>query len=1043
MASATLGRGVPPRDGSGLQSVPCALLFDHPEKPGKWKPIIPDASLCTTLIKHSPSNSAAYLGLRLSFLREKDDKAFCLYGAHYDAEDANQLGITCKLPADGYDLGCLPLDKEKELMEIAPDGATFYLTTVKLHEGHNMIVSGFGLPFRGVDEAVDSWVNRDEPIQGIISLKDLLDKRELTLLIIAATGHLDSFFDMSMMNQEPFHYGYGNYHKWDLDRYAEQVPTNRGLSFEPKIAYDNMNQRDTAITQMHVQDVLDYDAALGEIANLPVPTLKWPHLRAARRALRGDRQQVRLYISLPSDASTDDPIAWEGVHIAGYSELIEGLNLKHQIPVELIQPVDKDNHHISLSKHDCHEEATKDSTRLEMSMVCQSGIMGEKKRVDAVTRLKDPDVWPTVMLNDPLAKFKKSLFNTLLIGQGLWDTFKKFEYRLPTFELPTFDILDQSEAVVRDACLDLVQKDDRQRFKDYFGNLHLGLGFISSPPGTGKSHVAAIITILMCSNASIRRVYVSAPSNVATDNILKRIDSISTPMVKKLIAAGTPAKHLMLVRGYNIFSEMEACAAILNDKSPRRMRSPWQMEWSLCWWTLRVLGSSAVPPLTSDDCPELWDLHQEVDHTLEAGSYHYDLFVNAAKKPGSESIIARSLEPLMSLVLRCADVVATTPATSAGKIYQDFNNTLAKAVVFDEAGAMFRSDGLVVFGNTPRPMVAVGDDRQFAPVLVTALELLNRREGKDRMERIRGDNDGFPTNRFADDAEISWLTWFAYLGWPVFYLYTQHRMAVGQFDLSLETVYPDIKPYFSYDPSCLVVNFPMGLKVERYLCMKHSLPSSMNKLEPVFFNCKKCPCRNPVDYVPKLLKQAFPQSSNRAASCGASRLNPRANDCVAKELIEMIKALSLSPRDIAVLTPYRINMRSLQKRFHDEPLLRHITCSTIEGFQGGEAEVVVLVLCVDRNTGPSFVAEPRRLNVAVTRQKSSLLIFGDINTLSGTTTDEFLRIAREDGGEAIVSLGVMRNMFRMLGASKRVVELEGDETIDPDEYWGGLEVAAR
>ncbi|KAF4462532.1 hypothetical protein FALBO_10675, partial [Fusarium albosuccineum] len=961
MASATIAKGVPPRAGSGVQSLPCAFLFDDPEKPGQWKPIVPDTTISTTLVKHAPSNSAAYLGFRLSFLRHKDDKAFCLYGAHYDAGDASHLGITCKLPADGYDLGCLPLDKEKELIDIAPDGATFYLVTVKLHKDRDMIVSGFGLPFSGNDIFVDACVNRDEPIQSIIKLTDLLQKQEFTLLAIATTGYLDNFFDMSKMNQEPFHYGYGNHHDWNLRRYKRQVPRSRGDLFQPKIAYEDLNQRDTAITQMHVQDVVDYDAALKEIANLP----EWPHLRAARRALRGDRQQVTLYISLPSDGSEeDDTVAWEAVHIAGYSELIEGLNLKHQIPVELIQPVDEDDSDISLSEHTCHEEAEKDSKRLQMSMVCYSGIMGEKKRIDAVTRLGDSEVWPIVVSDDPLAGFKKSLFNTLLMGQGLWDTFKAFQPRLPKFGLPMFDLF----------------KDDRSDFRHYFRNLHLGLGFISSPPGTGKSHMAALITIMLCSGASIRRVYVSAPSNVATDNILKRIDSISTSIVSKLILAGTPARHLVLVRGYNIFTEMDACAGMLCNESPGRLKSPWQMERSLCWWTLRVLGSRAVPPLTPNDSPEIWNLHQEV--TRAKGDYHrFSRHVSLARSPGEGSVDAKSLEPLMNLVVRCANVVATTPAISAGKIYQDFNNNQAKAVVFDEAGAMFRSDGLVVFGNTPRPMVAVGDDRQFAPVLVTALEMLNRKEGQDGMRRKTRGNDDFPTNRFADDAEISWLTWFAHLGWPVLHLSTQHRMAVGQFDLSLETVYPDLKPYFSYDPSCLVRNFPIGLQVEHYLSTKYNLPTSNTKLEPVFFNCDNCPCRNPVDYVPSYLKHERPQHSNRGASCGASRLNPRANDCVAKVLVKMIKELSLSPRDIAVLTPYRINMRSLQKRFHDEPLLRHITCSTIEGFQGGEAEVVVLVLCVDRKTGPGFIAEPRRLNVAVTGQKSSLLIFGDISTI--------------------------------------------------------------
>ncbi|KAL3590896.1 hypothetical protein FPOAC2_13100 [Fusarium poae] len=632
----------------------------------------------------------------------------------------------------------------------------------------------------------------------------------------------------------------------------------------------------------------------------------------------------------------------------------------------------------------------------------------------------------------PRASVNHAIFNEFLVGNGLWSLVEK---GVSTSFL-VFNIFHGIPADVRDACLSHVYEEDRERVQQYFGRLYLGLGLVSAPPGTGKSHLASIIVILMCLNESIKHVYVAASSNGATDNIIERIDGMAQKIAGTL--PGIHLKHLMLLRGHSLNTEVERCTTALLGQPFTEDAifnpSPWKFSRSLCWWTLRVLGSERVPQLTADDNAELWDLQQRLSALIEPISnwspkdcrlVKFRQLVKLAKgfEPPSayQHIITRdthrrTLVQLMELVVGCADVVATTPATSTSWIYRSFNEKKARAVVFDEAATMFCSDGLLVYGNTPRPMVAIGDPKQLAPNLPTTFELLhgNRRKLDRRKGVFQPDPDRTPTNRFANFANISWLSWFIHLGWPVFHLYTQHRMAVGLFDLSLKTVYKSLIPHFKYSPACHPNSFSIGLKVEEYLKAEyHVKPSPENTIQPIFFNCVNCPCREYED--------------------SHSRLNPRQADLVAEFLVKMIWKLKLLPEDIVVLTPYRANIGALGRRFRREQALTGVEFTSFNLFQGREAQIVVLALCVDAKTGPLFVADERSLNVALTRQKSGLLIFGDINTPTYQQHGTFEY--SDTYGEPRINQRVFKEVFHMIRTNGRIVSIEGREKADPDSRW--------
>ena len=233
-------------------------------------------------------------------------------------------------------------------------------------------------------------------------------------------------------------------------------------------------------------------------------------------------------------------------------------------------------------------------------------------------------------------------------------------------------------------------------------------------------------------------------------------------------------------------------------------------------------------------------------------------------------------------------------------------------------------------------------------------------------------------------------------------------MAEGLFDLSLNTVYQNLRPHFKYSPLCNPVNFSLGLRIKEYLKAEYHIPSG-NTLQPVFFDCQQCPCREWLDSL--------------------SRLNPRQADVIATFLVKMVKTLNLPTQDIVVLTPYRANLGAIGRRFRRENVLRDITLSTFNRFQGREAQIVILALCVDFNTGPLFVAEERSLNVALTRQRSGLLIFGDTNTPKHTYDRD------PEFGETRLDHTMIKSVFNTINSTRRVVTLHGDQKVDPDHFW--------
>ncbi len=110
-----------------------------------------------------------------------------------------------------------------------------------------------------------------------------------------------------------------------------------------------------------------------------------------------------------------------------------------------------------------------------------------------------------------------------------------------------------------------------------------------------------------------------------------------------------------------------------------------------------------------------------------------------------------------------------------------------------------------------------------------------------------------------------------------------------------------------------------------------------------------------------------------------SRFNRQEAHLAVRKVRGLLEA-GLRPEQIAVIAPYRAQVRLLRELLTDAPGLE---IDSVDGFQGREKEAIVLTLVRSNPEGEiGFLADVRRTNVALTRARGKLLVIGDSATLS-------------------------------------------------------------
>ena len=140
---------------------------------------------------------------------------------------------------------------------------------------------------------------------------------------------------------------------------------------------------------------------------------------------------------------------------------------------------------------------------------------------------------------------------------------------------------------------------------------------------------------------------------------------------------------------------------------------------------------------------------------------------------------------------------------------------------------------------------------------------------------------------------------------------------------------------------------------------------------------------------------------------GTSSVNPEEGAFLIKHLTQLTESLNVDTVDfptIAVISPYKEQIRILQELLAaSETLQRYadkISVNTIDSFQGQERDAVYISM-TRSNTGGDigFLADIRRMNVAITRAKKKLVIIGDSSTLGNSLFyTDLIKYAEAVGG---------------------------------------------
>ncbi|KAM0524166.1 hypothetical protein ACHAPE_001427 [Trichoderma viride] len=1020
---------------------PCALLIDDEVLGGAGLGL--DTYITTTIQVHRDANGTSWAGFSISFpfgkTNEDDGFGVChsvdtRIGAMPPA-DSYRLEI--KFPK--FEFTVEPADGSLRKLVPATDKKLSSLV-IRLEDFPE--VNGLGMPFANPGHLSEGVISKGECIKGDITLIDMIRRMEFHFIVAVHDNALRMNLDAEL--PAPFRYPYGEEHFWDEARYDEMLPKTKGGQFKRAWSFDNDNEHLSALTQSQVQDVMWLHKASQEIAetkfrayfinpqNCPpaeaslfyaIVPLHNEFLAAYEDAWRALTKSGFLTLRLHDDKIDKEPAKWE----ARIQEASKTLDILQNHPVDrsdLVLHVRRPKQHQHARDPD-FEVKVYEQRRLA-NIALQNGkdnwtcvtiefediLKDYIRKVDAVNKFA-PGAKPTnpiacgiskdainkaAQANErlpipPTLQFKMSLHRDLLRGKGFSKTLisgtinaaedadealaQLGELKLneaevtPPLEkiqlasrLPMVNVIDVDENL-RVALLEFVLEKDRPRFLVYFGKLHLGIAVISAPPGFGKTTAVAVATLFM--QATVKKVYATAPTNVAADNFAERLDSIGQH-VAVLRNRGKSAKDKMrarsplVLRGYIPLEEVDAFLNCLRDhelgdktgpNNNWRRDSKWKLNLSASFWLLMVLEYPAVRRLGPNDPQALHDMRDKFEslrvydrfRAVATGNMTWDEYQKSDPVPQS------TIVKMFDNILEIADIVCTTPAVSCQRPFVWWKEQKARGITVDEAGAMNRPDLLSVWGNTLTPIILSGDDNQLPPTVTT--------------ENIK-DSEGNFLNRLAPEGKISPLEFFKATGWPVYRLRVQLRMGNGLFDMCHEQVYSDLP--FKYGPKSSIANHKIGVTLETYLKTKFPelRPARAGALREVFIHCPDTVCL--IDPVTKSKRNQ--EQVNRAL----------------KFLSELVKNTDIPASSIGVISPYKANVELFERcrkdSQHSAPLSGMPAAATVDSFQGREADIMVVILGTTEQVGPGFTVDKNRLNVMFSRQKSGLLVFGDMGVMS-------------------------------------------------------------
>jgi predicted DNA helicase len=444
-----------------------------------------------------------------------------------------------------------------------------------------------------------------------------------------------------------------------------------------------------------------------------------------------------------------------------------------------------------------------------------------------------------------------------------------------------------------------------------------GIFLLQGPPGTGKTHtIRGLLSVLFMKNNRKNRILVCAPSNSAIDEIAKRVAD-----EKLFDINGSRIEDIKLVR---IVSQNHNLFDIRESKKPETKEMPDSVKKiSLGVQVSNLLNESdSVIELenikkTKDDLDKVDELLQHYlknneDHLKikELQERKFQLTKISFKQKSSNKKALDKLKEIEQSILNSSNVVFTTLSGAASKEL-DLPTCEFDFVIIDEACQSVELSSLIPFRYKSRVVILVGDPRQL-PSTTFSQDSGKNNYSRSLFERLM--QDGCRVKML----EIQYRMVQEISEFPSHYFYQGRLQTHENNDLSLV-------PSWISTPGVMMMNL---------LTSRESKKSSDTSLS----NTPEC------EFIGKLFTFLKPVHGNRL--------------------------------NIGIITPYKKQVRIIKEyfqKFYGDHWKNDVEINTVDGFQGREKDVIVFS-AVRSAESIGFLADVRRVNVAITRAKFALWV---------------------------------------------------------------------
>lgn len=534
------------------------------------------------------------------------------------------------------------------------------------------------------------------------------------------------------------------------------------------------------------------------------------------------------------------------------------------------------------------------------------------------------------------------------------------------------------------------------------------LSLIQGPPGTGKTHtLVSAIKLLKHHFAVSHPVLLSAHTNVAVDNLVEGALDAGLNVVR--VSPTNVVSKSERVESCNLEKQMERHPMfkkleeikIRVGNAKRRMATLFESDSGR---KVDAMGhaepsASGHPPVLSDEVKAELKMLRRTIGRLAQQSY----------------MLTRQIQ---SHVLYNADVVCSTLISSTSSALGCIDFPL---VFIDESTQALEHLSLMPLVKGARQVALIGDHKQLPPVLKSREA---RQEGGaiSLFERLISE-DGLAHGQLASDASVSTRT-------KMQMLQVQHRMHP---DLA---AFPNAQFYGGQLQS--------AARTGMIPAVKHSLVEQSDT--------------SPASARLIFIDHEGQEFVNRSSS-EVSLLNSREVSLLFHVLYDLLESdKTLTGSSIGIITPYLAQsrliarlLRPIQDRDCNHPTrlaiekalgpaklaeLEKVEVNTVDGFQGREKDVVIFssVRCSttrrsETSTAPmynvGFLADERRLNVALTRAKKALFVLGHLDTWRngrGLTHGEVITV--DEGRPAPQDAVALRNFAAHVEEHGLVVDEE-------------------